>query len=59
LKRFPILLIEGIFYGDSVVTFADFTMFFALALLWNTYNLRRGLGSETYFAISSCSKRLG
>jgi hypothetical protein len=44
LERFPILLIRGVFYGDSVVTFADFTAFlrFALALLWNIYKLRRG-----------------
>jgi hypothetical protein len=43
LKRFPILLVGGIFYGDGVVTFADFTTFFglALALLWNIYKLRR------------------
>jgi hypothetical protein len=44
LERFPILLVRGVFYGDSVVTFADFTAFlrFAFALLWNIYKLRRG-----------------
>jgi hypothetical protein len=44
LKRFPILLVGGVFYGDSVVTFADFTMFFGLAhaLLCYIYKLRRG-----------------
>jgi hypothetical protein len=44
LKHFPIFLVGGVFYGDSVVTFADFATFFglALALLWNIYNLRRG-----------------
>jgi hypothetical protein len=44
LECFPILLIRGVFYGDSVVTFADFTAFFrfALALLWNINKLRRG-----------------
>jgi hypothetical protein len=44
LERFPILLVGRIFNGDGVVTFADFTTFFglALALLWNIYKLRRG-----------------
>jgi hypothetical protein len=44
LEHLPILLILCIFNGDGVVTFADFTAFFglALALLWNIYKLRRG-----------------
>jgi hypothetical protein len=44
LERFPILLVGRIFNGDGVITFADFTAFFglALALLWNIYKLRRG-----------------
>jgi hypothetical protein len=44
LERFPILLVGRIFNGDSVVTFADFTIFFCLALtlLWNIYKSRRG-----------------
>jgi hypothetical protein len=44
LERFPTLLVRGVFYGDSVVTFADFTTFlrFALALIWNINKLRRG-----------------
>jgi hypothetical protein len=44
LERFPILLVGCVFYGDSVITFADFTAFlhFALALLQNIYKLRRG-----------------
>jgi hypothetical protein len=44
LERFPILLVGRIFNGDGVVTFADFTTFFclALALLWNIYKSRRG-----------------
>jgi hypothetical protein len=44
LEFFPILLVGGVFYGDSVVTFADFSAFlrFALALLLNINNLRRG-----------------
>jgi hypothetical protein len=44
MERFPVLLVGCVFYGDSVVTFADFTTFlpFALALLWNIYKLRRG-----------------
>jgi hypothetical protein len=44
LQRLPVLLIGRIFNGDSVVTFADFTVFFglALALLWNIYKSRRG-----------------
>jgi hypothetical protein len=44
LKRYPIFLVGGVFYGDSVITFVDFAVFFglALALLWNIYNLRRG-----------------
>jgi hypothetical protein len=39
LERFPILLVGRIFNGDGVITFADFTVFFglALALLWNIY----------------------
>jgi hypothetical protein len=43
LECFPILLVGGVFYGDTVVTFADFTAFlrFALALLWNINKLRR------------------
>jgi hypothetical protein len=43
LECFPILLVGGVFYGDTVVTFADFTTFlrFALALLWNINKLRR------------------
>jgi hypothetical protein len=61
LERLPVLLVGGVFYGDSVVTFADFTVFlrFALALLWNIYKLRRGVGSETNFVMSSCSKQPG
>jgi hypothetical protein len=61
LECLPIPLVGCIFNGDGVVTFADFTTFFglALALLWNIYKLRRGVVSETYFAMSSCSKRLG
>jgi hypothetical protein len=31
----------------------------ALALLWNIYMLRRGVGSEINFAMSSCSKATG
>jgi hypothetical protein len=44
LECFPILLVRHIFNGDGVVTFADFTAFFglALSLLWNIYKLRRG-----------------
>jgi hypothetical protein len=44
LERLPILLVGRIFYGDSVVTFANFMAFFvlALALLWNIYKLGRG-----------------
>jgi hypothetical protein len=44
LERFPILLVRGVFYGESVITFADFTAFlrFALTLLLNIHKLRRG-----------------
>jgi hypothetical protein len=44
LQHFPVLLIERIFNGDGIVTFADFTAFFglALALLWNICKSRRG-----------------
>jgi hypothetical protein len=44
LQRLPILLVGGIFNGDGVVTLADFTALFglALALLWNIYKSRRG-----------------
>jgi hypothetical protein len=39
LERFPILLVGRIVNGDGVITFADFTAFFglALALLRNIY----------------------
>jgi hypothetical protein len=35
LKRLPVLLVGRVFYGDGVVTLADFTalLVFALALL--------------------------
>jgi hypothetical protein len=61
LERLSILLVGGIFNGDGVVTLVDFTAFLglALALLWNIYKLRGGAGSETNFAMSSYSKRLG
>jgi hypothetical protein len=61
LKCLPILLVGCIFNSDGVVTFADFMVFFglALALLWNIYMLRRGVGSEINFAMSSCSKATG
>jgi hypothetical protein len=44
LERFPILLVGGVFYGDSVVTFTDFTTLlrFDLALLWNINKSARG-----------------
>jgi hypothetical protein len=32
LKRLPVLLIRGVFYGDSVVTLADFTTLLPLPL---------------------------
>jgi hypothetical protein len=61
LERFPILLVGCVFNGDGVVTFADFTalLHFSLAPLLNIYKSRRGVGSETNFAMSSCSKQLG
>jgi hypothetical protein len=37
LERFPIFLVGRIFNGDGIITFAGFTTFFALALLWNIY----------------------
>jgi hypothetical protein len=44
LERLPVLLIGRVFYGDGVVTLADFTVLLALALalLWNIHKLRRG-----------------
>jgi hypothetical protein len=44
LQCLPILLVGRIFCGDGVITFANFTVFFglALALLCNIYKLRRG-----------------
>jgi hypothetical protein len=59
LERFPIFLVRGVFYGDRVITFADLSVFlrFALALLWNINKLRRGVGSKTNLAMSSCSKQ--
>jgi hypothetical protein len=46
LKGLPVLLIGRVFYGDGVVTLADFTPFLALALafLWNIHKSRRGSG---------------
>jgi hypothetical protein len=32
LKRFRVLLVGGVFYGDGVVTLADFTALLALVL---------------------------
>jgi hypothetical protein len=32
LKRLPVLLVRCVFYGDGVVTLADFTALLALAL---------------------------
>jgi hypothetical protein len=61
LECFPILLVGCVFNGDSVVTFANFTAFlrFSLALLWNIYKSRRGVGSETYLVMSSYKTQLG
>jgi hypothetical protein len=60
LERLPILLTSGIFNGDGVVTLADYTAFLGLALASGIPTSRGGeAGSETNFAISSCSKRLG
>jgi hypothetical protein len=44
LERLPILLVGRIFYGDGVVTFANFMAFIglALALFWNINKLGRG-----------------
>jgi hypothetical protein len=46
LKRLTVLLVGRVFYGDGVVTLADFTalLVFALSLLWNIHNSRRGSG---------------
>jgi hypothetical protein len=46
LKRFTVLLIGRVFYGDGVITPANFTalLVFSLALLWNIHNSRRGSG---------------
>jgi hypothetical protein len=57
LEHFPILLVGRIFNGDGIVTFADFTVFITLSLLWNIYKLGREVGSETNFMMSSCSKQ--
>jgi hypothetical protein len=56
LERFPILVVEGIFNGDGVVTLAYLMAFlhFALSLLWYVFESRRGVGPETYSAMSSC-----
>jgi hypothetical protein len=32
LQRFPVLLVDRIFYGDGVVTFDNFMVFFGLSL---------------------------
>jgi hypothetical protein len=63
LQCLSVLLVGRIFNGDGVVTLADFTallgLAFALALLWNIYKSRRGVGSETNFITSSCSEQFG
>jgi hypothetical protein len=61
LESFPNLLVGGIFNGDGVVTLADFAVFlhFALPLLWYIFKSRGGVGSKTYFAMSSCRQQLG
>jgi hypothetical protein len=61
LQHFPVLLIRRIFNGHGIVTFADFTAFFglALALLCTIYSSRRGSWVGDNLAMSSCSKRLG
>jgi hypothetical protein len=61
LQRLPVLLVGRIFNGDGVFTLADFTALLglALALLWNIYKSRRGVGSETNFITSSCNKQFG
>jgi hypothetical protein len=42
LECLPVLLVGRVFYGDGVITLADFTVLLALALLWNIHKLRRG-----------------
>jgi hypothetical protein len=48
LKRLPVHLVGGVFYGDGVVTLADFTALLALdlALLWNLHKSMRGSGPK-------------
>jgi hypothetical protein len=43
LERLPVLLVGRVFYGDGVVTLADFTALLALALdlLGNIHKSRR------------------
>jgi hypothetical protein len=44
LERLPVLLVGRVFYGDGVITLANFTalLTLALALLWNIHKLRWG-----------------
>jgi hypothetical protein len=44
LERFPILLVRGIFNGDSVVTLADFARL--LPFFWHIFKLRGGGGAR-------------
>jgi hypothetical protein len=57
LERLPILVVGGVFNGDSVVTLTDFTVLlrFAFPLLWYIFkSCGGGGGSETYLVTSSC-----
>jgi hypothetical protein len=60
LEHFPIILITGIFNGDSVITLADLAaiLHFAFPLLWYIIKSRGGGGSETYLVTSSCRQQL-
>jgi hypothetical protein len=59
LERLPVLLVGRVFYGDGVVTLADFTALLALALdlLGNIHKSRRV--SWVNFFRSSCIKQFG
>jgi hypothetical protein len=61
LKRLPVLLVGRLFYGDGVVTLADFIALIALAFALLGISTSRGgeAGSETNFIRSSCIKQFG
>jgi hypothetical protein len=61
LEHFPILLVGGVFNGDSVVTLAYLTVFlhFALSLLWYVFESRGELGRRHTWRCHPANNNLG